>query len=68
MTGPLAEARLHAVAGWDVPLVRRVVALLADTADRLFPWRARIEGVGRDLEAGDSWSGPAAQSAASSAR
>jgi len=64
MTGLLADARLHAVAGWDVPLVRRVVAVLAETADRLFPWRARLEGVGRALEAGGSWSGPAAQSAA----
>src|SRR5215212_1842730 len=56
MTGLLADARLHAVAGWDVPLVRRVVAVLAETADRLFPWRARLEGAGRALEAGDSWS------------
>jgi hypothetical protein len=64
MTAPLADAaRLHAVAAWDVPLARRAVAVLAETIDRLLTWRARLEGVGRALAAGDSWSGPAAQSA-----
>ena len=64
MTAPVAlPARLYVVAGWDVPLLRRAVALLAGTVDRLSPWRARLEGVGRALESGDSWSGPAARSA-----
>jgi hypothetical protein len=64
MTAPRADAaRLHAVAAWDAPLVRRAVALLAETIDRLLTWRARLEGVGRALEAGDCWSGQAAQSA-----
>ena len=58
-----ARARLAAVASWDVPLLRRAVALLSDAAERLQPWRARLEGVGRSLESGEAWSGPAARSA-----
>jgi hypothetical protein len=62
MTAPIA--RVRAVAGWDVPLAGRAVAVLAEAAERLSPWRARLEGIGRALEAGASWSGPAALSAA----
>jgi len=63
MSEPIPDARLLAVAGWDVPLAGRAVALLAEAVDRLGPWRARLESVGRALAAGDCWSGPAAQSA-----
>jgi hypothetical protein len=41
------------------------VTVLAEAADRLPPWRARLEGVGRALESGTCWSGPTAQGAAS---
>ena len=65
MTAPFAEAsRLHAVAAWDVPLLRRAVTALAVAVDRLLTWRARLDGVQRELESGDCWSGPAARSAA----
>ena len=64
MTAPLVdESRLCAVAAWDVASVRRAVTVLSGTVDRLVTWRARLEGVGRALESGDCWSGPAAQSA-----
>jgi hypothetical protein len=64
MTAPLADvARLHAVAAWDVARARRAVTALAGTIDGLLTWRARLEGVQRALESGDSWSGPAARSA-----
>ena len=64
MTAPFADVpRLHAIAGWDVPQVRRAVAGLAGTVEPLLTWRVRLEGVGRALESGDCWSGPAARSA-----
>lgn len=56
--------RLAAVAAWDVPQLRRAVAALAAVAERLPSWRLRVEALGRDLEAADCWSGPAADSAA----
>jgi hypothetical protein len=56
-------SRLHAVATWDVPLGRRAVAVLAEAVDRLLTWRARLDAVGRALESGDCWAGPAAQTA-----
>ncbi|TFV90557.1 alpha/beta hydrolase [Blastococcus sp. CT_GayMR16] len=65
MTTPLAHGpRVHAIAAWDVPLTRRAVVSLAETIERLLAWKARLEGVGRAIESGDCWSGPAAQSAA----
>ena len=60
-----AEARLTAVAAWDVPLVRGAVVTLGAVAGRLPVWRARLAEVARALEAADCWSGPAATSAAS---
>src|SRR3954451_24085788 len=57
-------AVLAAVAAWDVPQLRRAVAALAAVAERLPSWRLRVEALGRDLEAADCWSGPAADSAA----
>lgn len=65
MTALLTQAsRLHAVAAWDVALLRRAVTALAVAVDRLPTWRARLDGVQRELEGGDCWSGPAARSAA----
>jgi hypothetical protein len=60
-----AEARLTAVAAWDVPLVRGAVVTLGAVAGRLPVWRARLAEVARALEAADCWSGPAATGAAS---
>ncbi|TFV73391.1 hypothetical protein E4P39_14880 [Blastococcus sp. CT_GayMR19] len=68
MTAPVnlpAEARLVAVAAWDVPPVRGAVATLDAVAGRLPVWRARLADVARALESADCWSGPAARSAAS---
>jgi hypothetical protein len=36
---------------------------LDEVSARLVTWRARVEGVGRSLESGECWSGPAARSA-----
>ncbi|MFW3170166.1 alpha/beta hydrolase [Geodermatophilus sp. CPCC 206100] len=54
---------LTAVAAWDVPLLRGAVYTLTAVADRLPPWRARMESVGRSLTDADCWYGPAAQAA-----
>jgi hypothetical protein len=59
----VAASRLFAVAAWDAPLVRRAVAVLEGSAQRLRPWRGRLEGVARELESGECWSGVAAQQA-----
>ena len=67
MTAPLplpAEARLAAVAAWDIPLVRGAVVTLGAVAGRFPVWRARLADVARALEGADCWSGPAATSAA----
>jgi hypothetical protein len=55
--------RLPVVAAWDVALVRRAVIRLGEVAARLSSWRARAESLGRALESGECWSGPAARSA-----
>jgi len=60
---PADEARLRAVAAWDGPQVRRITVVLAGTADRLQSWRVRLEAIGRSVDSGQSWSGPAARSA-----
>jgi hypothetical protein len=62
MTAPVM-ARLSVVAAWDVSLVRRSVTQLDEVAGRLATWRGRLEGVGRSLQSGECWSGPAADSA-----
>lgn len=59
-----AEARLAAVAAWDVGRVRGAVVTLAAVSDRLPFWRVRLGEVARALESSQCWSGPAAQSAA----
>ena len=56
MTAP----RLSAVAAWDIPLLAGAVVTLAAVEDRLTTWRARVDGVGRVVQAGECWSGPAA--------
>ncbi|MFD2091666.1 alpha/beta hydrolase [Blastococcus deserti] len=70
MSGPVAEhsARLAAIAAWEVSGLRRAVRSLAAVADRLLPWRARLEGVARSLASGESWSGHAAGAAAAAAQ
>ena len=68
MTAPLHlldEARLAAVAAWDVPPVRGAVAMLGAVGGRLPVWHARLADVARALESADCWSGPAARSAVS---
>ncbi len=63
MTAPVADGpRLLQIAAWDVPRVRVAAGALAGTADRLLSWRARLEAVGRAVESGECWSGPAARS------
>jgi hypothetical protein len=64
MTGPWTSGgRLATIAAWDVPLVRGAAVTMAAVADRLRSWRARLDGVGRELEAGRDWTGPSARSA-----
>jgi hypothetical protein len=60
---PLTE-----LAGWDVPLLRGAVGTLGLVADRLAPWRHRLDEVGRHLAAAECWSGPAGTAAADALR
>ncbi|MCZ2836244.1 alpha/beta hydrolase [Modestobacter sp. VKM Ac-2985] len=53
-----------ALAGWDVPQLRGAVVTLGVLADRLVPWRGRLDELGRELGAAGSWSGPAGTAAA----
>lgn len=65
MTAPVADdLRLHAIAGWDVQQLGRALSVLAGAIEGLPTWRARLEGVERSVRGGDTWSGPAAESAA----
>ncbi|MCW2677181.1 MAG: uncharacterized protein JWR70_2221 [Modestobacter sp.] len=61
MTGAPALAEL---AGWDVPLLRGAVGTLGLVAERLLPWRVRLDVVGRQLGRAECWSGPAGTAAA----
>ena len=61
MTGAPALAEL---AGWDVPLLRGAVGALGLVAERLLPWRVRLDVVGRQLGRTECWSGPAGTAAA----
>jgi hypothetical protein len=58
-----AAASLLAAAAWDVPRLRSAVATLTEVSERLLTWRARLEGLGRELGSGSSWSGTAADRA-----
>lgn len=60
MTTTLTE-----LAGWDVPQLRGCVGTLGLVADRLLPWRSRLDALGRELGAAECWSGPAGAVAAS---
>ncbi|WP_369130935.1 alpha/beta hydrolase [Modestobacter roseus] len=56
---PLAQ-----LAGWDVPQLRGCVGTLALVADRLTPWRVRLDALGRRLDSAECWSGEAGTAAA----
>jgi hypothetical protein len=66
VTAPLPDirARLAVLAAWDVGLLRNAVGALDLTVEGRQSWRARLDGIGRTLDAGGSWTGPAARSAA----
>jgi hypothetical protein len=55
---------LPEVAGWNVPLLRGAVATFGLVAERLVPWRVRLDAVGRQLGGAECWSGPAGTAAA----
>ncbi|MEX5719437.1 alpha/beta hydrolase [Geodermatophilus maliterrae] len=55
---------LTAVAAWDTALLDGAVYTLEAVAERLPPWRARVEDVARTLADARVWYGPAAQEAA----
>ncbi|MGY1820655.1 alpha/beta hydrolase [Geodermatophilus sp. SYSU D00079] len=59
----MSAGALTEVAAWDVPLLRGAVLTLTAVAERLPPWRARMEAVGRSLADTGCWYGPAAHSA-----
>ena len=59
MTTPVAQ-----LAGWDVDRLRSGVGLLSGVADRLVPWRTRLDALGRQLGGAECWSGPAGTAAA----
>lgn len=51
---------LGQITSWEPGEVRRATDVLAEVAERLPGWRVRLEGVGRQLQAATSWSGPSA--------
>lgn len=57
------QARLRAVAGWDVPALRGGLSALSDLDERFPSWRIRLDAVVRTLEDEECWSGPAAAQA-----
>lgn len=63
VTEPSAEARLRAVAGWDVPALRGGLSALARLDEDLPSWRARLDTVVRTVADDGTWSGPAAAQA-----
>lgn len=65
MTAPAldAQARLQAVAGWDVPAVRAGLQVLAELDEALPSWRSRLDAVVRALADVGCWAGPAAAQA-----
>ncbi|KGH47975.1 hypothetical protein IN07_05025 [Modestobacter caceresii] len=52
------------LADWDVPQLRGAVVTLGVVAERLVPWRHRLDALGRQLGAAECWSGPAGTVAA----
>lgn len=67
MTAPAVDVlpgtRVRAVAGWDVPALRRGLRELGELDDRFPAWRWRLDAVLRALDDDASWSGPAAAAA-----
>ena len=61
---PATLARLRLLAVWDGDLVHGARCTFADVLDRLAGWRARLDGLGRELGDAECWSGPAADVAA----
>jgi hypothetical protein len=59
-----APATLAQLAGWDVAELRGGVGRLGAVADRLLPWRAQLDALGRQLGAAECWCGPAGTAAA----
>jgi hypothetical protein len=59
-----AVGTIGQLAGWDVAQLRGGIGRLGQAADRLQPWRTRLDALGRRLGAADCWSGPAGQVAA----
>ncbi|MGY1840096.1 MULTISPECIES: alpha/beta hydrolase [unclassified Modestobacter] len=60
MSAPL----LAQLARWDLPQLRGCVGTLALVADRLTPWRVRLDALGRQLATAECWSGEAGTAAA----
>jgi hypothetical protein len=60
----VTEARLAAVAAWDIPQLRGAVVTLAAVGGRLTAWRMRLGAVARAVDSAEAWAGPAARSAA----
>ncbi|MFQ1003428.1 alpha/beta hydrolase [Modestobacter sp. SSW1-42] len=63
MTAPLTTP-LTTLADWDLPLLRGCVGTLDLVAERLLPWRYRLDDLGRRLGDAECWSGPAGTAAA----
>jgi hypothetical protein len=59
-----APATVDQLACWDLPELRGGVGRLAQVADRLLPWRTRLDALGRRLGTAECWSGPAGSAAA----
>jgi hypothetical protein len=59
-----APPTVQQLAGWDLPQLRAGVGRLGMVADRLLPWRTRLDALGRQLGTAECWSGPAGTAAA----
>jgi len=55
---------LHQLAGWELPELRAGIGRLGGVAERIAPWRARLDELGRQLGTAECWSGPAGSVAA----
>jgi len=55
---------LHQLAGWELPELRAGIGRLGGVAERIAPWRARLDDLGRQLGTAECWSGPAGSVAA----
>ena len=64
----MSTSPLTSVASWDARMLGNAVGTLSAVGERLVSWRARMESVGRALEATECWQGPAGQAAAGAVR